>query len=173
MTGLSSFDYLDFLESVVKEVLPNMEISLYQNSAQLSIKDRIGFESVRAVIDGIEISIQKPKKICCQVEAYSTYKSAYTMKFVTAVSQGGIITFVSKAYPGRCSDKAIFEKSKLIHKLDRDDSLITDKGFLIDDICLLHGIQLIRPPFLSDKKQFSKEEALLNAKIAKARVHIE
>lgn len=50
---------------------------------------------------------------------------------------------------------------------------MTDKGFLIDDICIAKGIKLIRPPFLSKQKQFKKEDALLNSKIAKARVHIE
>jgi len=91
---------------------------------------------------------------------------------MTAVSPDGLITYVSKAYPGRSSDKAIFEQSKFIEKLDTNDGLMADKGFLIDDICLKNCIQLIRPPFLRSKKQFSKEEALLNAKIAKARVHI-
>lgn len=131
------------------------------------------FTNVRAVINGIEINIQKPKKICCQVQAYSTYKSNYTVKFVTAVSPGGIITYVSKAFPGKYSDKAIIDKSEFIKMLDHGDSLMTDKGFLIDDVCLSNGIELIRPPFLSSKKQFSKEEALLNVKIAKARVHVE
>ncbi|OXU21945.1 hypothetical protein TSAR_015538 [Trichomalopsis sarcophagae] len=50
---------------------------------------------------------------------------------------------------------------------------MTDKGFLIDEICLLNDIKLIRPPFLKNKQQFSREEALLNASIAKTRVHIE
>lgn len=131
------------------------------------------FENVRAVVDGIEITIQKQKKTCCQSDFYSFYKSNYTVKFLTAVSPGGLITFISEAYPGRSSDKAIFEQSKLIDKFDSNDSIMVDKGFLIDDICLQNNIQLIRPPFLQDKKQFSKNEALLNSKIAKARVHIE
>lgn len=50
---------------------------------------------------------------------------------------------------------------------------MVDKGFLIDNVCLQNGIKLIRPTFLRKKTRFSKEEALLNVKIAKARVHIE
>lgn len=34
-------------------------------------------------------------------------------------------------------------------------------------------IEIIRPPFLKNKKQFSPEEAKLNADIASARVHVE
>ena len=34
-------------------------------------------------------------------------------------------------------------------------------------------MRLVRPPFTRNKAQFSKEEAVLNAKIARVRVHIE
>lgn len=50
---------------------------------------------------------------------------------------------------------------------------MVDKGFLIDSICNTNNIKIIRPPFLKNKRQFSKEEALLTKDIAKARVHIE
>lgn len=50
---------------------------------------------------------------------------------------------------------------------------MADKGFLIENECNLHSIKLIRPPFLKNKKQFSKEEANYNIAIVSARVHIE
>lgn len=50
---------------------------------------------------------------------------------------------------------------------------MVDKGFRIEDICEINRIQLIRPPFLKKQKQLSAEQAILNAKIASARVHIE
>jgi len=131
------------------------------------------FTDVRAVIDVIELSIQKPKKLCCQIASYSSYKGTYTVRFMTAVSPGGLITFISKPFMGRTSDKAIFTMSDFIKLFEIGDAVMTDKGFLIDDVCFKHNVKLIRPPFLSKKVQFSKEEAILNAKIARARVHIE
>uniref|UniRef100_A0A6P7H673 Uncharacterized protein LOC114346673 n=1 Tax=Diabrotica virgifera virgifera TaxID=50390 RepID=A0A6P7H673_DIAVI len=90
------------------------------------------------------------------------------------VSPGGLITYVSEPYGGRASDKTIFEQSNIILKLDSSkDAVMVDKGFLIDDICNQFKIELIRLPFLKNKKQLSTDEALLNAKIAAARVHIE
>lgn len=65
---------------------------------------------VRAVVDCIEIFIQTPKKKCCQSISFSTYKGANTIKFMTAVSPGGLITFVSSAHMERTSDKVVFEK---------------------------------------------------------------
>lgn len=50
---------------------------------------------------------------------------------------------------------------------------MTDKGFMIEDECLLNNLKLIRPPFLRDQEQFEKEDAIITAKIASARVHVE
>ena len=57
--------------------------------------------------------------------------------------------------------------------LKSGDAVMVDKGFLIEKICLKNEWHCIRPPFLRDKKQLSKEESLLTASIAKARVHVE
>nr|CAI5856790.1 unnamed protein product [Callosobruchus analis] len=62
----------------------------------------------------------------------------------------------------------------LISLLDVNrDAIMVDKGFLIDDICNLYKIKLIRPPFLQSKTQLTRDESIVNAKIASARVHIE
>lgn len=74
---------------------------------------------------------------------------------------------------GRVTDKTIVEQSNLADKLRPGGAEMVDKGFLIDEWCDLHRLNLIRPPFLKDKKQFSREEALITNKMAAARVHIE
>lgn len=57
--------------------------------------------------------------------------------------------------------------------MQKPDAVMVDKGFLIDNICKEKDITIIRPPFLKNQKQFSKEDASLSKDIAKARVHIE
>lgn len=57
--------------------------------------------------------------------------------------------------------------------MDRQDALMVDHGFKIDNICNEKGNTLIRPPFLKGKNQFTREEALETKSIASARVHIE
>lgn len=64
------------------------------------------------------------------------------------VSLAGLITFISKAYGGRSSDKLIFHQSNIVERLKRDEGIVVDKGFLIDDICEPFGVQVIGPPFL-------------------------
>lgn len=103
-----------------------------------------------------------------------TYKSHMSVKFITGVSPGGLITYVSKPYGGRASDEVIFEKSSVISLLAPvQNSVMVDKGFHIEGIWNFHDIKLIKPPFLEKKSQLTAEESTLNAKIASARVHIE
>lgn len=92
---------------------------------------------------------------------------------MTGVLPGGLITYISEPYGGRTSDKTIFEQSNLILNLQSSiDAIMVNKGFLIDDFCAKSAIELIRPPFLRKKNLLLVEEALHNAKITAARVHI-
>lgn len=82
------------------------------------------------------------------------------------ITPGGLISFVSEPYSCRSSDKVIFEQSGLINKISYPDAIMVDKGFLIDSICKINNIKVIRLPFLKNKRQFYKEEALLTKDIA-------
>ncbi|KAF2890024.1 hypothetical protein ILUMI_16149 [Ignelater luminosus] len=108
------------------------------------------------------------------MRSYSFYKKDHTIKILIGVSPSGMITYLSKACGGRASDKAIFNKEKIIELLiPGHDAIMVDKGFLIDDECKRNYIKLYRPPFLGrGKSQFSKE-AEETVEIARARVHVE
>lgn len=132
------------------------------------------FQNVRIVLDCTEIPVEQVRCLCCRLKTYSQYKRRHTLKFMTAVSPAGLITYISKAYGGRSSDKEIFKQSNILQRLEiYRDHVMVDKGFLIQDLAAEYGIKVIQPPFLKKKVRFSKEEALFNAKVAKARVHIE
>lgn len=84
------------------------------------------------LLDCTEIFVQKLKCFCCCIRFYSQYKSNATVKFMTGVSPGGIITYISEPYGGRAFDKTIFEQSDLVLKLeDSRDAIMVDKGFLL------------------------------------------
>lgn len=131
------------------------------------------FTNVRVVLDCTEVPLQRPKCLACRIKCYSNYKSTYTLIFLVGISPAGLITYIRKPFGGRCSDKAIFEQSNIVELMQRHDAVMVDKGFLIDDLCKKKGISVIRPPFLKNQKQFSKEDAIMTKNIAKARVHIE
>lgn len=131
------------------------------------------FKSCRIILDCTEIPVQMASCLCCRIKTYSHYKGHQTLKFMVGVTPGGLISFVSKVYGGRVSDKAIFEQSNIISMLEPHDSVMVDKGFLIEDICSSKQVSLIRPHFLRKKSQFSAEEANFNVEVSRARVHVE
>ncbi len=60
---------------------------------------------------------------------FSSYKNHITFKALVGISPGGIVTFVSKLFPGSLSDKKLVVKSGLIDLLERGDSIMADRGF--------------------------------------------
>lgn len=161
---------IKLLSSVMKAFIEFPSMDEIRQNMPVCFED---FKDTQIVLDCTEIYTQIPKCLCCRIRFYSHYKSAQTVKFMTGVSPAGLITFVSKPYGGRASDKIIFENSNLIEKLEENSSIMVDKGFLIDNICFEHNIKLYRPPFLRSKKQLDQNESHYNTKIAAARVHIE
>lgn len=132
------------------------------------------YTTVRAVLDCTEIPLQRLKDMESQLLTYSWYKGTYTAKILVCETPGGHISYVSQAYGGRASDSFITKESKVLEKfLPSIDSVMVDKGFLIDKLCLEHHVTMVRPPFLRNKKQLSKGDAERNQSIAAARVHVE
>ncbi|KAK5649444.1 hypothetical protein RI129_000473 [Pyrocoelia pectoralis] len=131
------------------------------------------YRSTRLILDCTEIPIQKSKCLSCRIKTYSFYKGKHTIKYLIGVAPSGLITVVSKGYGGRASDKEIFNAEQIIKKCDPGDSIMVDKGLLIQKECADYFVKLIQPPFLYKKKQFTKEDATKTASIARARVHVE
>ena len=151
-------DMLDILSVVLEPFIyfPSMD-EILKNMPLCFAK----YSSIQIILDCTEIKIQKPKNLCCQIATYSNYKGTNTVKFMTGVTPGGLISCVSKAYGGRLSDKAILEQSCLIEKIEKNASIMVDKGFLSDEI------------WLKDQKKFTKSDAIDCVDIARARVHVE
>lgn len=132
------------------------------------------YSRVRGVVDCTEIAVERSGCVTCRLLTYSQYKSTYTVKFLVCVSPGGTITFISDAFGGRASDKAITERCGLLDKFESfTDDIMVDRGFFIDDLCASRAVGIVRPPFLGKESQFSEADALKTADIARARVHVE
>ena len=132
-----------------------------------------GFEDVRVVLDCIEIFIQQPKNLCYQQITHPVYKNRQTCKFMTGVTPAGNISYISRAYGGRTSDKDIFNNCDIKKLLQPGDGIMVDKSLMIDDECKSNNWILYRPAFAEEKKPFSKSEAILTDRIAGAKLHIE
>ncbi|XP_065186055.1 uncharacterized protein LOC135816882 [Sycon ciliatum] len=134
---------------------------------------KVWYPTTRVVIDCTEFFIQTPTSLARQSATWSNYKSHNTVKVLIGIAPHGHVTFVSDAYEGSISDKAITESSGLITLLEAGDSVMADKGFEIKDLLLDVGVRLNIPPFKSGDRQMAPEDLLATKKIAAVRIHVE
>ncbi|KAF2890736.1 hypothetical protein ILUMI_15437 [Ignelater luminosus] len=77
-------------------------------------------------------------------------------------------------YPGRISDKEIFNRCGILNLLERGDSVMVDKSYIIQNELLERSVDLNIPPFLPvDNKQFSPADLKETQEIASLRIHVE
>ena len=129
------------------------------------------FGSCRIVIDCTDIEVAAPGLMSKQSATYSSYRGMNSFKVIVGVAPNGVITYVSRLYPGYISDKAIVQESGLLNHLTAGDMILADKGFLIQDI-VPHGVCVNIPPFLNNGT-FTESEVKTTKAIAKARIHVE
>ena len=81
-----------------------------------------------------------------------------TIKFLVGISPSGFITFLSSCYGGRASDKFITKDSGFYDLIQRDNVVMADRGFQIQEDLLLHFCILQVPPGARTNTQMTKKE---------------
>ena len=134
---------------------------------------KLSYPSTRVIIDCTEIKTERPSSLALESKCYSTYKSSHTWKGLVGIAPHGALTFVSSLYTGCMSDVEVTKLSGLIDLLEEGDSIMADKGFVLNKVLENTSISINTPPFLSSQGQFSKQEVEQTQIIAKLRIHIE
>ena len=119
------------------------------------------------IIDATELKIQAPSALQKHSETYSAYNSHTTMKCLLGVdAKGGII---SQLYEGAISDKHIVERSGFLEilrqkvisgEIKKEDSIMADKGFDIQNDLKKLDLKLNIPPYLKDKVGFEEDDVI-------------
>ncbi|XP_044596703.1 uncharacterized protein LOC123273366 [Cotesia glomerata] len=130
------------------------------------------YPSTRVIVDATEIPIDKPSNLIAQQATFSTYKNKNTVKVLVGGSPDGILCYHSAAYGGSTSDRQIVERSDLVKKCQKGDSVMADRGFNVQDIFESQGVTVNIPHFLKGK-QLPSVTVLSDRKLASKRVHIE
>ena len=131
------------------------------------------YPTTRAIIDCTEIRCEMPGSLLLNGELFSSYKNHTTLKGLIAIAPNGTITFIIQLYTGCISDREIVIRSGFLdQEFDCGDSVMTDKGFTIEDLLPL-GTTLNIPPFLGRSEQMFPEDVIKTQKIASVRIHVE
>lgn len=126
-----------------------------------------------SIIDCFEIFIQRPGQLGARTQTWSNYKHHNTLKFLVSITPTGSISFLSKPFGGRTSDKVITQRSGYLDKLEHGDCVLADRGFLIAEDLASHHAYLVIPAFTKGKSQLSAKEVEQTRKIARVRIHVE
>lgn len=142
------------------------------NTMPQAFYDSFG-RKVALIIDCFEIKIERPSSLQPRCKTWSQYKSSNTAKYLIGICPQGIITFISKGWGGRTSDKHITENCGVLDKLSHGDVVLADRGFDIADSLGLYCAKLHIPAFTKGKRQLSAMEVETTRKIANVRIHVE
>ncbi|XP_065665448.1 uncharacterized protein LOC136086880 [Hydra vulgaris] len=126
----------------------------------------------RVILDCFEIFIERLKSLYNQAVTWSDYKHHNTVKVLIGIAPNGYITFLSKCYGGRASDKFITSESGFYNLLERGDEVMADRGFQIREL-LFRYCSLSVPPGARVKSQMTATECKKTTDVANLRIHIE
>lgn len=128
---------------------------------------------VSIIIDCFEVFIERPSNLLARAETWSNYKHHNTVKFLIGITPQGAVSFLSKGWGGRTSDKHVTEHCGLLDKLLPGDIVLADRGFDIKESVGLNFAEVKIPAFTRGKSQLSPLELETTRKIAHTRIHVE
>ena len=131
------------------------------------------YPRLRCIIDCTEVYIQRPRDLKVQAATWSDYKRHNTFKVLVGITPRGNISFLSKAWGGRASDRTIVDKSGFLDLIEPFDQIMADKGFTIKEELALRMAELVMPPAAKGNMQMLPDDVLSTKKVANYRIHVE
>ena len=131
------------------------------------------YRNLRTTIDCTEIWIQKPRNLRSQAETWSDYKKHNTIKYLVAIAPNGHISYLSKGWGGRTSDRHVVASSGFLDLIDPGDLILADRGFAIHADVLKRHATLEIPPPSSGWEQHVSDDVKKTKRIANTRIHVE
>ena len=129
-----------------------------------------GHGTTDLVLDAIKFKFEIPSNYEINSLIFSHYKNCTTGKALIGISAHGMGLVLSDIYPGSISD--ITEKTDILNFVSKEHEVMTDRGFSIQDLCVIKGIALNRPK-QKENSQFTVEQIERNFDIASTRIHVE
>ena len=132
----------------------------------------LDFQNVES-IDCTEIFIERARNRTVRALTWSNYKHHNTIKIPVGIAPTWAISFLSKAFGGRVSDKVITQKSGFLDLLEHGDLVSADRVFFISEDLAARGASLAIASFTKGKKPLSMMEVEFCCWLSRVCIHIE
>ena len=165
-------DAISVMYTQMKPLVKWPERQFLQRSMPHQFIEAFG-NKVAVIIDCFEIFIERPSNLKARSETFSHYKHNNTLKYLIGVTPRGEISFISKGWGGRTSDKHITEESGFLNNLLPNDIILADRGFDISDSVGMMYAEVKIPAFTRGKSQLCAKDVESTRKIAHLRIHVE
>ena len=140
----------------------------------MPVEFRRDFKNCICIIDCFEVFCERPSDLMARAQTFSNYKHHNTVKFLIAIiTPQGVISFVSKGWGGRVSDKHLTENCDILNFLQPDDVILADRGFTVQDSVGLCCAEVKMPPFTRGKRQLSRSAIDTARQLSRVRIHVE
>jgi hypothetical protein len=132
----------------------------------------INHSNTYCVMDATEFRLQCPSSLEAQNVTWSEYKHSNTIKSLVGTLPCGLVTYLSKAWGGRASDRHIVKMENCLQHIPEGMAVMADKGFEVEDLAP-PGVEVVIPPKVSRKGQMSDYDIFKTLDIAEPRIVIE
>ena len=119
---------------------------------------RAHFKKCVVIVDCFEVFCEQPYPLKARSQTYSDYKHHNTVKFLIGIAPQGVITFISRGWGRRVSDKYLTEHCGILEYLLPGDQVLADRGFTIQEVIALRQAEAKLPSFTRGRKQLSQLE---------------
>ena len=117
----------------------------------MPIEFRKAFKKCIVIIDCFEVFIERPS-LKARAQTWSNYKHHNTVKFLIGIEPQGCISFISKGWGGRVSDKHLTENCGILDNMIPGDVILADRGFIVHEAAGVFCAEVKMPPFTKGKK---------------------
>lgn len=140
------------------------------------------FPGCVSIIDAFEIPLERFNNLLARSSTFSFYKGRNTIKYLISVTPVGSISYISQGYGGRSTDVhitldkknvAVVDDENFLDKLQKDDVVLADRGFLVEEEVRKRGAKLITPAFLGRRTRLTRSEVNYSRKVSNVRIHVE
>jgi hypothetical protein len=130
-------------------------------------------KNVAVIIDCFEIFIERPSNLKARAQTFSNYKHNHTIKYLIGIAPQGAITFISKGWGGRTTDKHVTENDGFLINLVPGDIVLADRGFDIKDSVLMMNADVKIPIKTTGRAQLDAKDIEETRSLAHLRIHVE